>query len=53
MKDQLLEIREKYNRKREEYKQAVDRHEFLEQMKIREELENLKMQWDQLVKDTG
>ncbi|PTX58285.1 hypothetical protein C8P63_11732 [Melghirimyces profundicolus] len=48
-----MEIKNKYRVKKEEYKQAVERHEFLEQHDIREELEILRNQWAQLTKKTG
>ncbi|GGE19119.1 hypothetical protein GCM10011571_21300 [Marinithermofilum abyssi] len=48
--DPVLELKNKLRDKKEEYKQAVERHEFLEQQAIQEEIEQLKIQWHQLTK---
>jgi protein-arginine kinase activator protein McsA len=46
--DPLIELKKRYEMKKEEYKQAIERHEFLEQLEIREEMEQLRNQWHQL-----
>lgn len=53
VKDQRLEIESKLRQKQEQYRQAVERHEFLEQVAIKEELEKLQMEWHRLIKETG
>ncbi|MFC4076904.1 hypothetical protein [Salinithrix halophila] len=50
MQEQLREIKNKLLAKKEEYKQAVERHEFLELYEIKEEIEQLRVQWHQLSK---
>ncbi|WP_169713569.1 hypothetical protein [Paludifilum halophilum] len=50
MQDQLRELKNKMKLKKEEYRQAVERHEFLEQHVIQEEIEQLKMEWHQMTK---
>ncbi|WP_281242004.1 hypothetical protein [Marininema mesophilum] len=39
--------------KKEEYKQAIERHEFLELHVIQEEIAELRTQWEALTKDSG
>ncbi|MDR6225258.1 hypothetical protein [Desmospora profundinema] len=46
--DPMLELKKKYQMKKEEYRQAIERHEFLEQLEIRQEMEQLRSQWHQL-----
>ncbi|QKG85150.1 hypothetical protein GXN76_12175 [Kroppenstedtia pulmonis] len=50
MQDQLRELRSKMLLKKEEYKQAVERHEFLEQHSLIEEINQLRSEWKQLQK---
>ncbi|PTM59710.1 hypothetical protein [Desmospora activa] len=46
--DQLHELKQKYLMKKEEYRQAIERHEFLEQLEIRQEIEQLRSKWLEL-----
>ncbi|SFS66884.1 hypothetical protein [Marininema halotolerans] len=48
MKDPIQEIKNLLLAKKEEYKQAVERHEFLELHEIKEDIKALQIQWQEL-----